>query len=320
MSTRQHEWAYKQQDSDTETGPVTETQMVALVKNGTITGSTLVRSSTRTKDKWIAVKRIPAVAKFIKQPKDRPTSDPLNSQAPKNGPSISKDLAATSKPVENPYAAPITDEVASRSTGSSVAAATMLEGFKPLNSTMVTWLLRATMLAMSINGLCLLFFILYGHSKVRTIAAVQTGVFYLQLALFIATTIFFLRWKHQAYSNLQAACVEKLKTSAGWCVAVYFIPLVQLYRPASAMHEIQSRSKAGVGASVIGWWLLVFLGAICIRVAQTAPGGSENNAGNAVSLIGLCLAIAAGYLLLRIIRTVTEKQRRYGLYLENNLN
>ncbi len=314
MGKRQHEWTYKQLDSEIEIGPLTEPQFVALVKNGTIVGSTLVRSSTRTENKWIAVKRIPAVAKFIGQPDRSPTA-----QVQRNEPPKVKELAAVGEPVSNPYAAPLTNSVNVKSVGPPISAETFYNRFMPLNSTIVTWLLRATMLAMAINALCFLCFILWGRSKVPSIVTAQTGVFYIQLSLGIAATIFFLIWKYQAYSNLKAACVNPLKTSAGWCVAVYFIPFVNLYRPATAMHEIQTRSKARIGSSVVSWWLLLFLVAILGRVASNAPGG-DNKAGHVLTIVAICLTIIAGYLLLKIIRTITEKQRQYRLYLESNLN
>ncbi|MFK7768180.1 MAG: DUF4328 domain-containing protein [Mariniblastus sp.] len=324
MSKRQHEWTYKQQGSESEMGPVAEAQFVALVKNGTIVGSTLVRSSTRTKNKWIAVNRIPAVTKFIKQSDPRQTSQSPkalapNAQPPTNKLSKAKDLATAAEPVLNPYAAPLTDSAAIKSLGPPIAAETIYKRFKPLNSTAVTWLLRATMLAMAINAFCFLCFILWGRSKAPSIATAQTAAFVIQLILWIATGIFFLIWKHQAYANLKAACVNPLKTSAGWCVAVYFIPFVHLYRPVTAMYEIQSRSKAGIGSSVIGWWLLLILVSILSRVASTAPG-DDNKAGQVLTIVAICLGIIAGYLLLKIIRTITEKQRRYWLFLESNLN
>jgi len=335
LSKPKHVWSYKQRGSETELGPVSEAQFVALVKNGTISGSTLVRSPTRTKNNWVAAKRISAVAKLIKPPTaEPPTAEPPTAESalepPKNNPPIvaaaptvdEEPIVGTviesGEPAANPFSSPGPGVVADASHGPPIDAQKIREQFKPLSSTAVAWLLRITLFVMAINGLCLLCFIIWGYSRVPSIQTAQMAVFIIQLILVILTAIFFFMWKYRAYANLQATCVNKLKSSAGWCVGVYFIPILNLFSPAVAMHEIQSRSKAKIGASVIIWWILMMVSSIMERVAWAAPGAPENKAGHVLSIASICLTIIAGYLLLRIIRTVTEKQRRYWLWFEQN--
>lgn len=317
MSKRQHEWSYKLRKSEPEVGPVGEAQLIALVKNGTIVGDTLVHSKTRTKGKWVTVNRIPAIAKFIADPVEPTVAQSRSSHDPRRSAKANKPSNVDSIPVANPYAAPATES--GSSLGPPVAAKTIYNKFQPLDSKVVTWLLRSTMVLMAVNALCFLSFALWGRTKVPEIASAHIGVVVVQIILTIVTGIFFLRWKYRAYRNLQAACVVRLKTSPGWVVASYFIPFVNLYRPASAMNEIQSRSKARIGGLVLGWWLLIVIGSVLERVALTAPG-TDNRAGHTATFVAILMTIVAGYLLLRIIRTITEKQQRYLLFLEDYSN
>lgn len=299
MNKKQHRWSFKQSESESATGPLEEAKFVALVKNGTIQASTLVNSPTRTKNKWVAAKRIPALEKLFKPSK------------------VENVAAAPAKPKENPCVAPASDAVAPVSRIQTKAEKDIYEKFQPLKSTVLVWLLRATILVMAIDGFLFWCFFEYGRSNSPSLATAQIGVFIVQLILVIATAIFFLRWKYQAYKNLQVACSSKLKTTAGWSIGCYFIPLLNIFRPAMAMHEIQSRSKAKIGYTVLAWWILLAWGGILDRVASTAPG-DDNRAGHFVTIVGFCLLIIAGFLLLKIIRTVTEKQRRYRVSLDPN--
>lgn len=298
---------------------------MALVKNGTIVASTFVCSETRTKNKWVAVTRIPAIAKFIEQPASPPETASTSGQPLVIQPAVTSNAAEpkvqSANPFQpaNPYAAPATESFPQRSPTRSSAAKTIYEKFQPLNSTVLNWLLRATLFVIAINALFFFCFILRGSTKLPTLVTVGLVTGILQIILLIVTAIFYLRWKYRAYANLQAACVEPLKTSAGWSIAVYFIPIVNLFRPVMVMHEIQSRSKAGIGSLVIAWWILVCLGGILDRIAMTAPG-NDNKAGHVVSFAALCMTLIAGYLLLKIIRIVTEKQQRYRRSLAGNLN
>ena len=311
MSKKQHQWLFKQQGSNSATGPVTEAQFVALVKKGTIRGSTLVMSPSRTENKWVAAKQIPAVAKLIKpQPPKRPA--PRASKAPR----VENVVGAASASPANPYNAPVTASVVPEPRSQVKAAQEIYKKFQPLKSTAVVWLLRVTILVMAIH--CILFWCLIkvGRSN-SAINIAQMGTFVIQLVLVLATAIFFLRWKYRAYKNLQAACDTPMKTSAGWSIGCYFVPLINLYRPATAMHEIQSRSKANIGYSVYGWWFLWILSGLLARATMNTRGAIDYRV-YTISIVGLCLAIIAGFLMLKIIRTVTEKQRRYLLSLEKS--
>lgn len=289
---------------------MTEAEFIALVQNGSISSKTLVRSATRTKNQWVVATRIPAVAKHLKRTENARVGQAITAQ-----PSIAPS-AVVGSPASptNPYAAPITSSNAGQPTIPSAAADGIYQRFQPLNSTIVMWLVRATMLAMAINAMLVFCFVVSGRSNLPTLATFQIGMVVLQILLLLVTAIFFLRWKFQAYANLQVACEQPLKTTPAWIVAVYFIPILNLFRPATGMLEIQARSKAGIGGLVLAWWILVILGGVLDRVAMSAPG-SDNKAGHFVAFLGICLTLAAGYLLLRIIRTITEKQRRYRLSL-----
>ncbi|MEM7479008.1 MAG: DUF4328 domain-containing protein, partial [Planctomycetota bacterium] len=287
MNNRQHQWTYKQVESADAIGPIQEAELVRLVKNGTIGRTTLVCSETRTANKWISAGQIAALAKFFDSPQ--------------------REEAKAKKAilVADPYRAPPSDSVGARTTASTQ------EQFQSLNSTVLVWLLRATMFVMAVHGFVFWWFFEFGYRRNSGLVSLQVGIFIIQMILVLLTGIFFLRWKHRAYKNLQVACSGALKTTAGWSVACYFIPFINLFRPATAMHEIQSRSQAKIGFSVCSWWVFYLLSILLGRVAANAPGGNDNPAGNVMTIVAISLAIVAGFLLLKIINTITEKHRRY---------
>ena len=155
---------------------MSEAQFIALVKNGTIRGNTLVGSPTRTGNKWVAAGRIPALAKFFKPPPTKQSN-------------VEKEKGAAGAPVVNPVSAPATATVAPASRSQLNTAKKIYKQFQPLNSTVVVWLLRAAMLVMAIHAI--LHWCLYHYGRSPSVSMAQVGIFILQLVLVIATTIFF---------------------------------------------------------------------------------------------------------------------------------
>lgn len=292
MNQPQHQWSYKQRGSESAVGPIDEPEFVGLVKSGTIDARTLVSSPTRTKGKWVEANRIPALAKFFT-------------------PQIEGMPDAKATPNANPYRVPDRATVAANPQSPHGRAENIIDYFQPLKSAAVIWLLRATMLVLAVHGFLFWWFFEYGYSRNSSFASAQTGIFILQVVLTIATGILFLRWKYQAYKNLQVACSTRLKSTPGWIVGCYFIPLLNFFRPVLAMNEIQSCSRANLAYSAYAWWVLYLLAVILGRVAQTAPG-NNNRAGHFLTIVAICLALFAGFLLLKLVTTISEKHRRYA--------
>lgn len=191
-------------------------------------------------------------------------------------------------------------------------------GIQVLESRAVTavWLLRITMLVMAVQ--IYIYKCLYENRRqpelfdMLQIAAVVFWV------LLIVTGIFYLRWKYQASANLHTACERRLKYSPRACCGYYFFPLLNFFYPMQAMLEIQSRSKADVGYMVYIWWTLMMLSTFIERALLFGPGGDVLIGGDWIILIGITVARGVGGLfLIKIIKAVTEKQRRYRHAIED---
>ena len=175
------------------------------------------------------------------------------------------------------------------------------------------WLLRATMLVMAIRGY--FYWCVFEGKRGSNIETAVEATFYAFWILFLTTGIFYLRWKYRANANLQSAGKRRLKYSPFGCCGYYFLPILNFVFPMRAMHEIQSRSKANVGYMVYTWWTLMMLTTLVDRAMFR---NTSNIYGRdwivLIALIGM--RIVAGFFLIRIIKTVTEKQRRYRLSIE----
>lgn len=178
------------------------------------------------------------------------------------------------------------------------------------------WLLRITMLVMAVQ--IYLFWSLYEsgrRSDLLEMVQMAVVVFWIT---FIVTGIFFLRWKYRANANLHIAGKRRLNFSPRGCCGYYFFPFLNFFFPMRAMLEIQSRSKAGVGHNVYIWWILLMLGTLIERAIFLRPMYVFHE-GDWIVLIAITsLRIIAGLFLIRIIKAVTEKQRRYRLALEDS--
>lgn len=138
--------------------------------------------------------------------------------------------------------------------------------------------------------------------------------------MLVVTGIFHLRWKYRANANLSLVCKRPLKYSPlGSCV-YYFVPLLNFFFPMRALHEIQSRSKANVGYMVYVWWTLVIGSTLLERAFYLQPGSSVLVGRDWIVLMVIAsLRMMAGFFLIKVIKSVTEKQRRYRLAIEDSL-
>ena len=66
MDNVNHQWFYMSKTilSEDQEGPITEKQFAELIKNGTIKPNTKIFSATRTKNRWLFAKQLPAFEKL----------------------------------------------------------------------------------------------------------------------------------------------------------------------------------------------------------------------------------------------------------------
>lgn len=134
----------------------------------------------------------------------------------------------------------------------------------------------------------------------------------------IASVIFVGMWIHRAHANLRAAGIEGLEFTPGWAVGWYFIPFANLIKPYGAMRELWNASHgetdnfASPASNHLNvWWFAWIVGNIASNIGQRiATSRAESySAGMLLSAIGSALLVAAGIVLLRLVREINTAQR-----------
>lgn len=79
------------------------------------------------------------------------------------------------------------------------------------------------------------------------------------------TAVVWLIWQHQATANLWARAEPGMRTTPGWAVGWWFIPVANLWMPFVAMRELDRRSMGREAAprsgALVGVWWLVWVAA-----------------------------------------------------------
>jgi len=101
-----------------------------------------------------------------------------------------------------------------------------------------------------------------------------------QTVLYIASFVVFLMWIYRANKNLRSLRAADLRFTPGWAVGWFFIPIMNLFRPAQVVSEIWKASdpkvdmaddtswKAVVTSPIVGcWWALFLISAFVANIA-----------------------------------------------------
>lgn len=105
-----------------------------------------------------------------------------------------------------------------------------------------------------------------------------------QLLLLVITGIVFLRWVYCVSRNAHSINSENLEITPGWAVGYYFIPILNLWKPYSAIKEAYGTftddEESTGGTAIIGaWWFFWIvsniLGRVSFRLAMRAESIDE---------------------------------------------
>jgi hypothetical protein len=139
------------------------------------------------------------------------------------------------------------------------------------------------------------------------------------LAILITSGVFFLRWTYRSYANLEAFGAQGLRTTPGFAVGYFFIPVLNIYQPYNIFREmwqgsnLELTSTAALDRKAIKtppmlatWWLLwIFAGVLNNLTARSSEGVQ-------VALtfaVAYALVIAFdAYLAVTVVRRLTAMQ------------
>jgi len=140
-----------------------------------------------------------------------------------------------------------------------------------------------------------------------------------QILLRVLTIVFFLIWLYQAFKNLSALAAQNLEFSPGWAIGWWFIPFANLVKPYQVISELWNASDSDydpelflsnkIGTpSIIGWWWGLFIiGGIIGRISDILSDKSLSYSLIALMIYCVLHGIAA-FLILTIIRKITQEQ------------
>ncbi len=120
-------------------------------------------------------------------------------------------------------------------------------------------------------------------------------------------------WMHRAYRNLSALGAQGLQWSPAWAAGGWFIPLANFVIPYRVMRELWSSSGGQPEPPAPGYWWAAWLGANAVQIASNQVARFSRAGGDVLGIVNDVGTMAAGVLLILIIRQVTGRQRaRYA--------
>ena len=145
----------------------------------------------------------------------------------------------------------------------------------------------------------------------------------LHFALYVATAVVFLMWFYRVHSNLEPLGGRDLSYTSGYAVGCWFIPFLNLVRPAQVAQEIWRNSdpaavgegiaREGPSSSLVGaWWIVWIVSNIIANVAARMSWSvnSPNSllSATAASMVAEAASIAAAVLALSVVSAIDARQ------------
>ena len=140
--------------------------------------------------------------------------------------------------------------------------------------------------------------------------------FLAQIVLAISVSM----WMYRANANLRSFGQRNLEYTPGWCAGWWFIPLMNLFKPYSAMKEIFENSSTlakrdGVVATGVigGWWACWLIGGFVTRIEtrMQLQGIDLGSAQLLVTWLSTILTVGAAVLLINIMSRVSDWQETH---------
>jgi hypothetical protein len=145
-----------------------------------------------------------------------------------------------------------------------------------------------------------------------------------ELYFWVAAGVVFLIWVYRAHNNLSSLKVRGLEFTPGWAVGLWFIPLVNLFKPFAVMREIwhgsdpenddnnkNTRALKGTPEILGFWWGLLLAAGFTGRIANAMAGTGtieENRLYPAALVLSELIRFGALVLIILIVKEITRRQ------------
>lgn len=152
-------------------------------------------------------------------------------------------------------------------------------------------------------------------AELDRLVAIGAGV---SLASTLIGAGFFIWWFHRAYCNL--ATVRATERSTKWAIWAWFVPILNLFRPAQLANEIATHSPSpsrNVPPRIVStWWAFWVLGNVLNRFVFRSDLDTLDGLIRSDTISAGCdlLLVVAAVLAIFVIRNISDAQRtRFGL-------
>jgi hypothetical protein len=131
----------------------------------------------------------------------------------------------------------------------------------------------------------------YSSPSSQELRTVEALVAIVRLGLMAVTTVIFLRWWHLAarYALARGAALD---ASPSLAVGVWFIPIVNLFRPRRLADAMASVVDGGASAPIDTWWTLWVLWNVAGQISMRLPMNGVTSP--SVHLIDVVRGLAGG--------------------------
>jgi hypothetical protein len=140
------------------------------------------------------------------------------------------------------------------------------------------------------------------------------------LAALVVTAIVFLRWLYLVHENLRELGRKDIRYGSKMAVAVWFIPVVNLWRPTQVMEDLRHTSDGENNKSsglVVLWWLAFLASGLIDRFTSRMPLDTIHDlqTQNMLEVVSLALSVGAAVGAVFLVRSITAAQEEHAAQL-----
>jgi hypothetical protein len=132
--------------------------------------------------------------------------------------------------------------------------------------------------------------------------------------------IAFIAWFHRSYKNL-APLGRETRHTTGWAIGYWFVPILNLFRPAQMTNELWRGSEPSVSAGessvpalITLWWIAFLLTGVVARFASTHDSTVTSlhdlRSGDHVWVGFHVMSIVAALFAMQVVGRLTDRQEK----------
>ena len=144
----------------------------------------------------------------------------------------------------------------------------------------------------------------------------QAAIGSLQIALYVAGAVFFIRWFKRAYENVDVLDGNR-RYGVGWAIGAWFVPILNLWRPKQIANDIWRATNPrdasdDVSPVLTGWWAAFlisnWIGQVVFRLSWNAETLEDFQTAAIVNAVANGVDLVAALLAIWVVRTITARQ------------